>query len=116
MGFNRQDQAAWKATSNAYGPFAAEALDYLLTIVAGANPNNVEILNPAWDLIAALVLDQPAFCPLVKKYVYVQTLPAQPFVSQGQTVAVEGVPPNAYVCLNPDLARLSTAPTDLFKQ
>ena len=110
IGFTRADQAAWKATNTPKSIMASKFLDYALTKISGNDPL---IPNPAWDLVAAINLSEPSFCPETPLHIEVNT-DGKPEVNQGQTVAIPNQPSNTNVCLNPSLANLPFTSQELF--
>lgn len=110
IGFNRADLEAWKATGTPESIIASEFLDFALTVISGNDPL---IPNPAWDLVAAINLNEPSFCKEVPLHldVITDTLPS---TTQGQTVVVPGKPANINVCLNPSFANLTFGTGEVF--
>jgi len=106
--FSREDQQAWKATGTPESLIASEFLDFALTVIASDNDP-----NPVWDLVAAINLSEPSFCNEVPLHINIIT-DTPPGETQGQTVAVDGRPPNANVCLNPSFDNLSFSTREVF--
>lgn len=69
--------------------------------------------NPLWDMVAAINLAEPEFSDEVPLHIEVDTdtLPGE---SQGQTLAVSGLPPNAMVSLDASFDRLPFDASELF--
>lgn len=106
--FSRADQQAWLETGTPESLIAAEFLDFALTVIASDNDP-----NPVWDLIAAINLSEPNFSQEIPLHIQVDTESA-PGATQGQTVAVPGLPPNALVSLNPSFDNLSFSASEVF--
>jgi purine nucleosidase/pyrimidine-specific ribonucleoside hydrolase len=106
--FTREDQYAWEAVGTRESILAAELLDYSLTVVS-----NSETPNPIWDLVAAINLSEASFCNEVPLHLKVDTDSA-PGETQGQTLAVNGLPPNVNVCLNPSFNNVSFNTREVF--
>lgn len=106
--FTRDDYQAWLETGTPESTVAAEFLDFSLVVVGNdVNP------NPLWDMVAAINLSEPNFSTEVPLHIEVD-VDSSPGESQGQTVAVEGLPPNASVSLNASFDNLSFDASELF--
>lgn len=106
--FTREDYQAWLDIGTPESTVAAEFLDFSLVVVGGdVNP------NPLWDMVAAINLAEPEFSDEVPLHIEVDTdtLPGE---SQGQTLAVSGLPPNAMVSLDASFDRLPFDASELF--
>ena len=106
--FTRDDYQAWLETGTPESTVAAEFLDFSLVVVGNdINP------NPLWDMVAAVNLSEPNFSTEVPLHIEVD-VDSPPGETQGQTVAVEGLPPNASVSLNASFDNLSFDASELF--
>ena len=106
--FTRDDYQAWLETGTPESTVAAEFLDFSLVVVGNdVNP------NPLWDMVAAVNLSEPNFSTEVPLHIEVD-VDSPPGETQGQTVAVEGLPPNASVSLNASFDNLSFDASELF--
>ena len=106
--FTRDDYRAWLEAGTPESTVAAEFLDFSLVVVGNdVNP------NPLWDMVAAINLSEPNFSSEVPLHIEVD-VDSSPASTQGQTVAVEGLPPNALVSLNTSFDNLSFDASELF--
>ena len=108
IAFTREDYQAWLDFGTPESTVAAEFLDFSLVVVGNdVNP------NPLWDMVAAINLAEPNFSDEVPLHIEIdtETLPGE---SQGQTVAVDGLPPNAMVSLDASFNRLPFNASELF--
>ncbi len=106
--FTREDYQAWLDIGTPESTVAAEFLDFSLVVVGNdVNP------NPLWDLVAAINLAEPDFSDEVPLHIAIDTdtLPGE---SQGQTSAIDGLPPNAQVSLDASFDRLPFDANGLF--
>ncbi|MFB2978471.1 nucleoside hydrolase [Microseira sp. BLCC-F43] len=108
ISFSRADQAAWLATGTPESIIASEFLDFALTVIQSNNDP-----NPVWDLVAAINLSEPDFSPETPLHLKVDT-ESNPGTTQGQTFAVDGLPPNVLVSLNPSFNNLSFSTSEVF--
>ncbi|WP_226587680.1 nucleoside hydrolase [Microseira wollei] len=108
ISFYRADQAAWLATGTPESIIASEFLDFALTVIQSNNDP-----NPVWDLVAAINLSEPDFYPETPLHLKVDT-ESNPGATQGQTFAVDGLPPNVLVSLNPSFNNLSFSSSEVF--
>lgn len=108
ISFSRADQAAWLATGTPESIIASEFLDFALSVIQSNNDP-----NPVWDLVAAINLSEPDFSPETPLYIEIDTQSA-PGATQGQTLAVPGLPPNVLVSLNPSFNNLSFSSSEVF--
>ena len=99
--FDRDDYTEWLETATPESEIAAEFLDYALEIIQSDNDP-----NPVWDLVAAINLSEPNFSPETPLHIDVDT-ESDPGDTQGQTVAVEGLPPNVLVSLDPSFENIT---------
>ena len=106
--FDRQDYQAWLDTGTPESTIAAEFLDYALTVIQSDNDP-----NPVWDLVAAINLAEPEFSPETPLHLDVDT-ESDPGDTQGQTIAVEDLPPNVLVSLDPSFNNLDYDADELF--
>ncbi|MEM9002833.1 MAG: nucleoside hydrolase [Cyanobacteria bacterium P01_F01_bin.86] len=106
--FTREDYQAWLDTGTTESILAAEFLDFSLVVVGGdVNP------NPLWDMVAAINLSEPDFSPEIPLHIDIDTETA-PGETQGQTLPVAGLPPNALGSLDPSFDNLSFSAAELF--
>lgn len=106
--FTRDDYQAWLETGTTESTVAAEFLDFSLVVVGNdVNP------NPLWDMVAAVNLSEPNFSTEVPLHIEVD-VDSSTASTQGQTVAVEELPPNASVSLNASFDNLSFDAGELF--
>ena len=106
--FDREDYQAWLDTGTPESTIAAEFLDYALTVIQSDNDP-----NPVWDLVAAINLAEPEFSPETPLHIDVDT-ESDPGDTQGQTVAVEDLPPNVLVSLDPSFNNLDYDADEVF--
>ena len=106
--FDREDYQAWLDTGTPESTIAAEFLDYALTVIQSDNDP-----NPVWDLVAAINLAEPEFSPETPLHLDVDT-ESDPGDTQGQTIAVEDLPPNVLVSLDPSFNNLDYDADELF--
>ena len=106
--FSRADQQAWQAAGTPESIIASEFLDFAITVIASDRDP-----NPVWDLISAINLSEPSFCEEVPLHIKIDTA-TLPGETQGQTQVVDGLPPNATVCLNPSFNNLSFSKQEIF--
>ena len=106
--FTREDYQAWLDFGTPESITAAEFLDFSLVVVGNdVNP------NPLWDMVAAINLSEPDFSAEVPLHIQVD-VDSPPGATQGQTVAVEGLPPNALVSLDASFDNLPFTASELF--
>ena len=106
--FDREDYQAWLDTGTPESTIAAEFLDYALTVIQSDNDP-----NPVWDLVAAINLAEPEFSPETPLHIDVDT-ESDPGDTQGQTEAVEDLPPNVLVSLDPSFDNLDYDADEVF--
>ena len=106
--FTREDYQAWLDYGTPESTVAAEFLDFSLVVVGGdENP------NPLWDMVAAINLSEPNFSQEVPLHIDID-VDSPPGDTQGQTVAVDGLPPNASVSLEASFDNLPFNASELF--
>lgn len=106
--FTREDYRARLDFGTPESITAAEFLDFSLVVVENdVNP------NPLWDMVAAINLSEPDFSTEVPLHIEIN-VDSPPGESQGQTVAVEGLPPNALVSLDASFDNLPFDASELF--
>ena len=106
--FDRQDYQAWLDTGTPESTIAAEFLDYALTVIQSDNDP-----NPVWDLVAAINLAEPEFSPETPLHIDVDT-ESDPGDTQGETEAVDDLPPNVLVSLDPSFDNLDYDADEVF--
>ena len=111
IGFTRADLDGWKKTGTEEAVISGEFLDFALTVISGNDPL---IPNPAWDLVAALMLSEPAFSSPTRLHIDVN-VDGAPGANQGQTVSVKGQAPNASVYLHPGFNNLRFKTGEVFQ-
>ncbi|VEP15600.1 Nucleoside hydrolase [Hyella patelloides LEGE 07179] len=106
--FTRDDYQAWLDFGTPESTVAAEFLDFSLVVVGNdVNP------NPLWDMVAAINLSEADFSTEVPLHIEVD-VDSPPEDTQGQTFAVEGLPPNASVSLDASFEDLPFNASELF--
>lgn len=106
--FTRDDYRAWIDYGTPESTVAAEFLDFSLVVVGGdVNP------NPLWDMVAAINLSEANFSSEVPLHIEVD-VDSPPGDTQGQTIAVEGLPPNALVSLEASFDNIPFNASQLF--
>lgn len=106
--FDRQDYQAWLDTGMPESTISAEFLDYALEVIQSDNDP-----NPVWDLVAAIDLSEPEFSPETPLHIDIDTESA-PGDTQGETIAVPGLPPNTLVSLDPSFENLDFTAAEVF--
>lgn len=106
--FTREDYQAWLDFGTPESTVAAEFLDFFLVVVGDdLNP------NPLWDMVAAVNLSETDFSKEVPLHIEIN-VDSPPSESQGQTFAVEGLPPNALVSLDASFDDIPFDASELF--
>ena len=106
--FDRQDYQAWLDAGTPESTIAAEFLDYALEVIQSDNDP-----NPVWDLVAAINLAEPEFSLETPLHIDVDTASA-PGDTQGKTEAVEDLPPNVLLSLDPSFDNLDYDADEVF--
>lgn len=106
--FDREDYQAWLEAGTPESTIAAEFLDYALTVIQSDNDP-----NPVWDLVAAINLAEPEFSPETPLHIDIDTA-SDPGDTQGQTEAVDDLPPNVLVSLDPSFDNLDYDADEVF--
>lgn len=106
--FGREDYQVWLDTGTPESVIAAELLDFALEVIqSDLDP------NPVWDLVAAINLSEPDFSLEIPLHIDIDT-ESDPGDTQGKTKAVEGLPPNILVSLNPSFDNLDFDTSEVF--
>ena len=106
--FDREDYEAWLETGTPESLIAAEFLDFALEVIQSDNDP-----NPVWDLVAAINLSEPDFSSETPLHLDVDT-ESGPGETQGDTIAVAGLPPNVLVSLDPSFDNIDFDASEVF--
>jgi pyrimidine-specific ribonucleoside hydrolase len=103
--WTKADGDSWATSSTSTGGPARDLLHWMLDAWSTESAY-------IWDLVAAVIATDDHLCPAVPLALSVQV---EPGPEQGQTVVVEG-PPNAQVCLKPDIDQIKARVIQIFTE